>query len=116
MEGVQSGLISTGQSIPLWRAPDIMFHDEDHTWQGAHTAYDGGKLDWFDLNNNSNVNGDYEAYTQMTEQDIPNYWHTPTQFVLSDHTFQSTNSPSYSNHLFSIAAACRRHHYDPIDS
>jgi phospholipase C len=103
-DGVNTGTISTGQTMPLWRAPDIMFHDEDHTWEGAHTAYDGGKMDWFDLTNNSNVNGDFEAYTQMTEQDIPNYWAYAKQFVLADHTFQSTNSPSYSNHLFAIAA------------
>jgi len=103
-DGVTSGVISTGQSIPLWRAPDIMFHDEDHQWQGAHIAYDGGKMDLFDINNNSNVNGDFEAYTQMTKDDIPNYWAYATKFVLSDHTFQSTYSPTFSNHLYWIAA------------
>jgi phospholipase C len=103
-DGVTSGVISTGQSIPLWRAPDLMFHDEDHSWQGAHFAFDGGKMDMFDLNNNSNVNGDYESYTQMTEADIPNYWAYARKFVLADHTFQSSNSPSYATHLYSIAA------------
>jgi phospholipase C len=103
-DGVTVGKISTGESVSLWRAPDIMFHDEDHMWQGAHIAYDGGKMDMFDINNNSNVNGDFEAYTQMTQADIPNYWAYAQKFVLSDHTFQSTFSPSFSNHMYYIAA------------
>jgi len=103
--GVTSGTISTGQSIPLWRAPDVLFHDVDHMWQGAHIAYDGGKMDMFDINNNSNVNGDFEAYTQMTPADIPNYWAYAKNFVLADETFASTFSPSFTNHLYWIAAA-----------
>jgi len=103
-DGVSSGKISTGQTIPLRRAPDIMAHDEDHQWQGAHIAYDGGKMDLFDINQEENVNGDFEAYTQMSEEDIPNYWKYASKFVLADHTFQSTMGPSYGNHLFAVAA------------
>ncbi len=104
-DGATTGKLSTGQTIPLWRAPDIMFHDIDHTWWPARSAYDDGKMDQFDLINNGNVNGDYESYTQMTKQDIPNYWSYAQHFVLADHTFQSSNSPSYSGHFYSIAAA-----------
>ena len=104
-DGTNSGMISTGQSIPLWRAPDIMFHDEDHMWQGSRIAYDGGKMDMFDINNNSNVNGDFEAYTQMTEEDIPSYWAYARKFVLADHTFQSSNSPTFSSHFYFVAAS-----------
>ena len=102
--GATMGLTSTGQSIPLWRAPDVMFHDAGHTWEAAITANDGGKLDWFDLTAGGNQNGDFEAYTQMTPDDIPNYWTYAQTFVLADHTFQSTNSPTFSNHMYVISA------------
>jgi len=103
-DGVKSGLTSTGQSIPLWRAPDVMAHDLDHSWWAARSSFDGGKMDQFDLINSGNINGDYEAYTQMTKDDIPNYWSYARHFVLADRMFQSSNSASYSGHLYTIAA------------
>jgi phospholipase C len=104
-DGVTSGYISDGQQIPLWRAPDVMFHDGDHNYDSALTAKDGGKMDQFDLSNWGNVNGDFQAYSQMTQADIPNYWAYAQNFVLSDHTFESETSPSYNAHFYSIAAS-----------
>jgi phospholipase C len=104
-DGVRTGMTSTGQSIPLWRAPDVMFHDMDHSWWAARTGFDGGKMDHFDLLNSGNVNGDYQAYTQMTQADIPNYWSLAKHFVLADRMFQTSNSASYSAHFYTIAAA-----------
>jgi phospholipase C len=106
-DGAKSGLISTGVRIPLWRAPDIMFHDEDHTYQGAIHGMDGGKMDRFDLNYNTSENGDYEGYTQMYPEDIPNYWSYAQNFVLADRMFQSTNGPSLPNHMYAIAATAK---------
>jgi len=103
-DGTTTGLISTGQTIPLWRAPDVMLHDGDHSRLSGLTAEDGGKMDHFDLSNEGNENGDFQAYTQMTQADIPNYWAYAQNFVLSDHTFESDLSASYSAHFFSIAA------------
>ena len=103
-DGATSATISTGQVIPLWRAPDIMFHDLDHTYQGAINGSHGGKMDLFDLNYRTNVNGDFEAFTQMTKDDIPNYWSYAQHFVLTDHMFQSSNGPSFPAHLYSVGA------------
>lgn len=103
-DGATSATISTGQTIPLWRAPDVMFHDLDHTYQGAINGSDGGKMDLFDLNFKTNINGDFEAFTQMTQDDIPNYWSYAQHFVLADHMFQSSNGPSFPAHLYSIGA------------
>jgi phospholipase C len=103
-DGATTGTISTGQTIPLWRAPDIMPHDTDHTFEGAITAIDGGKMDRFDLNYNTSEDEDFLGYTQMTANDIPNYWSYAQKFVLADHMFQSTNGPSLPNHLYVIAA------------
>jgi len=103
-DGATTGITASGQTIPLNRAPDVMPNDVGHVWQDSLTAYDGGKLDRFDLNTDSDVNGQYIAYTQMTQADIPNYWSYAQTFALADHAFQSTNSPSFSNHFYSIAA------------
>lgn len=103
-DGATTGVISTGQTIPLRRAPDIMPHDVGHVWEDALVAYDGGKMDQFDLINKGNENGDFLSYTQMTQDDLPNYWAYAQNFVLSDHTFQSTNSASFGNHFYYIAA------------
>jgi len=103
-DGATTGITSSGQIMQLRRAPDVMPHDVGHVWQDALNAYDGGKLDRFDINSTANVNGDFTAYTQMTPTDIPNYWAYAQTFVLADHTFASTNSPSFSNHFYMIAA------------
>jgi phospholipase C len=61
-------------------------------------------MDLFDINYAGNLNGDYQAYTQMTQADIPNYFAYARNFVLSDHTFSSEQGPSLPNHLYTIAA------------
>jgi phospholipase C len=57
-------------------------------------------MDEFDL-----ISGDtMDAYAQVTEKDIPNYWAYARQFSLADHYFTSVHGPSLPNHLFSVAA------------
>jgi phospholipase C/archaellum component FlaF (FlaF/FlaG flagellin family) len=102
-EGTTIGKLSDGHVVPLWRAPDIMPHDPDHSYTGAMTAMDGGKMDRYDLL--TNINGELMAYSQMTEADIPNYWAYARNFVLADHMFQSSIGNSFPNHLYSIAAS-----------
>ena len=103
-EGATTGMISTGQVIPLWRSPDITPHDQDHTWQGFKNLLDGGKMDRFDLLHKTNENGEFMAYVQMTKDDIPNYWAYAQHFVLADHMFASMDGASFPNHLYTIAA------------
>ncbi len=102
--GTTQGTISTGQVIPLGHTADRTSHDLGHGWSSSLTAVDNGKMDQFDLIPDGTVNGDYAAYTQFTEQDIPNYFAYAKQFVLSDNTFSSLQGASFSNHLYIIAA------------
>ncbi|HEX8815499.1 MAG TPA: alkaline phosphatase family protein [Terriglobales bacterium] len=102
--GTNTGVTSSGQTIPLWRAPDVMLHEGGHDYMSGLTDIDGGAMDRFDLGNFGNKHGDYQAYTQMTQADIPNYWAYAQNFVLADQTFASDLSPSYNPHLYSIAA------------
>jgi phospholipase C len=102
--GATSAPISTGQVIPLWRAPDRMPHDIDHSREGAVNGTDGGAMDHFDLIDNGNVNGEFLAFSQMTEADIPNYFAYAHNFVLADRMFESAANNSFPNHLYTIAA------------
>ena len=103
-DGATSGTISTGRVIPLGQAPDRTPRDIDHSFQAALKAMDGGKMDQFDLIGGGNQNGDFLAYTQYTEADIPNYFAFASNFVLADHMFSSLHGPSFPNHLYTVGA------------
>jgi phospholipase C len=102
--GATSGTLSTGQVISLGRAPDVTPHDIDHSYQAAVTAIDGGAMDKFDLIAGGNVKGDLLAYTQYTEEDLPNYFKYARHFVLADAFFSSLKGPSFPNHLYTVGA------------
>jgi len=103
-DGATAGTISTGEVIPLGHTPDKTPRDIGHSWQNALTAIDEGKMDRFDHIPGGNVNGDYLAYTQLTEADIPNYFAYARHFVLADHMFSSLTGPSFPNHLYTVGA------------
>ncbi len=102
-DGATSGILSTGQTIPLEHTPDQVV-DIGHDWTSALTAMDNGAMDQFDLILYGNVNGSLMSYSQLTQQDIPNYYTYAQNFVLSDHTFSSLHGESFPNHLYTIAA------------
>lgn len=103
-DGATSGTLSTGKTIPLGHTPDKTPRDICHGWSCAIGAIDGGKMDQFNLIAGCNVNGDYLCYTQLRQQDIPNYFAYASNFVLADHTFSSLHGPSLPNHLYTVAA------------
>ncbi len=103
-DGATTGTISTGQVIKLGRTPDQTPRDISHSFQAATTAIDGGRMDRFDLISGGNQNGDYLAYTQMVEANIPNYFTYAHNYVLADHMFSSLTGPSFPNHLYTVGA------------
>src|SRR5690242_13465310 len=107
-DGATTATISTGQVIPLGPAPDQLPRDFNHSWQSAIVSVDYGRMDKFDVLigpsiEACNINGDYACFTQMSEQDIPNYYALAKYFVLSDHMFSSIHGSSLPNHLYSVA-------------
>ncbi len=104
VDGATMGTISTGDVIRLGRAPDALPRDINHSFQSAVKAIDGGKMDQFDLIPGGNQNGDYLAYTQYTEDDLPNYFTYARNFVLADAFFSSLTGPSFPNHLYTVGA------------
>lgn len=98
-DGVTSGITSSGATVPLTPLPDVDNNLLCNGWDCAITAIDGGKMDGFDL-----ISGGLSAYTQASEQQIPNYWQYARHFVLADRYFTSVHGPSLPNHLFTLAA------------
>jgi len=103
-DGATTGKISTGDVIPLGHTPDRTPHDLCHSWFCATQSIDGGNMDRFDMVYQGNINGTMLPYTQLTEQDIPNYFALAKQFVLADRMFSSLEGASFPNHLYTIAA------------
>jgi hypothetical protein len=50
-------------------------NDVAHSYYSALTAMNGGAMNGFDLIDGANINGNMLAYTEMTEAEIPNYYH-----------------------------------------
>jgi len=126
--GATRALASNGKEVPLIHQND-QIPDIDHSSEGARNAYDGGRMDRFDLLHsggrarqaqrqanprrqnlpqpNSGLEGGPYAnnsLTQFYEADIPNYWTYARNFVLGDNMFSSLMGPSFPNHLYTIAA------------
>ena len=107
--GATSGKISTGQVLQLQHTPDVMPRDLCHTWNCNIVAYDGGRMDKWDITVGDatfacNLNGDYLCYSQYQQQDLPNYFTYASTFTLADNYFSSIHGTSNPNHIYTVAA------------
>jgi phospholipase C len=104
-EGTDSGVTSTGETVELSEATDVLEPDLGHSYLDAVMAINGGKMDGFDqITNGESLNG----YSSFTREGIPNYWSYADNFVLSDHTFSSMYGPTFPEHLYTVAAQAGR--------
>lgn len=83
--------------------------DIPHDYIQQLGMWDNGKMDGFGYNANSA----HYSYTQMSQMDIPNYWHWAQHNAISDNFFASSVGPSFPNHLFTIAAQSAQTHDNP---
>ncbi len=98
-----------GQPRPLVRGTDgRTTSDIPHCYPCAISAWDGGRMDNFD----QGLGGDW-AYTQLHQDQLPNYWRWAEDFTLFDNFFASAQGPSFPNHLYSIAATSGGAHDNP---
>ena len=98
-----------GQPYPLTRGTDGRLPgDIPHCYTCALSAWNGGAMDGF-------WQGEHpeSAYTQLTRDQLPNYWQWAERFVLFDNFFASAQGPSFPNHLYSIAAQSGGAHDNP---
>ncbi|HEX3044723.1 MAG TPA: alkaline phosphatase family protein [Bacillota bacterium] len=101
--------LSPGIKLPLYLGgPGVvapfhfsfdLSHDLNHSWETAHAAYNGGKMDGFIYAERS-----LDTMGYYDESDLPNYWAYARRFTLCDHFFSSLMGPSLPNHLYTIAA------------
>jgi len=98
-DGAAWGMTSSGEMVKLSHMADsssiALCNSSSCAWQD----FDAGKMDRFDLTAKN-----LDAYTRLTDNDIPNYWAYAHHFVLGDRYFSSVAGPSFPNHLFTVAA------------
>jgi phospholipase C len=99
-----------GVRRPLVRGTDGRTDsDIPHCYTCSLEAWNEGRMDGF----NVSASADRWAYTQLHEDQLPNYWHWAREFVLSDRFFASAQGPSFPNHLYTIAAQSGGAHDNP---
>ena len=104
-DGATTAKISTGQTIPLGHTPDQTPRDiAGHGWYDAIAGTDKGSMDQFDLIPGASLNGDMLGLSQLTQQDIPNYFAYAQNFVLADKMYSSMKGASWANHLYMVGA------------
>jgi phospholipase C len=89
-----------GKIIPLNRGHYEIPVKLPHHYKDEVRDVDGGKMDGF----GRGPKWDPFTFSQMYQDQIPNYWALARHFVLGDNFFASGDGPSFPNHLFSIAA------------
>jgi phospholipase C len=100
-DGATTGVVSNGRAVPLAHlGRPSQLDNLCNGWDCAIEAMDNGKMDKFDLIDAGTLN----AYTQLDEQDIPNYWAYAHHFVLADRYFTSVHGPSLPNYFYIVAA------------
>jgi len=102
--GTTTGLLSTGQTIPLGHTPDSTPYDICHDWTCTMAMMDYGKMDRFDADITCPQNNVLMCMTQHTQADIPNYYTLASTYTLADNMFSSITATSFPNHLYTIAA------------
>jgi phospholipase C len=101
---VQTGKMHTGQTIALHSWSLSGTGDPGHNHTDWVAAYDGGKMDGFDLEDyyNGNPVGTF-PYAYVPESDVAPYWTLASEFTLADRMFQSNTGPSFPAHQYLIA-------------
>jgi len=95
--GADTGVISTGQTIPLSIASDIP-PQVAHNHGPQVVAVDGGKMDHFDLLSGCGA-PKYACLSQYQPSQIPNLAALVRAFAISDATYQLDLTASWGGHL-----------------
>jgi phospholipase C len=96
-DGAITGKTSTGRTIPLQNAPDLV-PVVAHTVADQAKAIDGGKMDGFDRISGCDASGGYHCYVTEDRRGIPNLWTLASTFAMSDRTFALSPVPSWIAH------------------
>ena len=104
-DGATTGVEHDGTVVPLTPPSEPLPNDLGHSATQFAIAYDGGKMDGFDLEDGAfSQTGDNLAYTEMTQSQIPNYWAYAERYALGDHMFTDFHGASFGNNVASVLA------------
>ncbi len=110
-----SGRTHDGKTVPLTQIALESAHDIDHQVVDFLEAYDGGRMDGFDLEGGAtgpgsgssahtrNVAVSYPAYGYAPPAEVQQYWTLAHRYVLADRMFPSQLDASWTAHQFLIA-------------
>src|SRR5438105_5251180 len=111
-DGATTGVIHTGEVVPLTPAPDPFPQELGHEHTGFLVAYDNGKNDGFDLEAGAYTpSGVLLPYVQESRSSVPAYWAYADTYALGDRFFSAWQGSSMPNNLFGVAAQSGQ--YDP---
>lgn len=107
-DGTTQGLMKTAsgdQYVTLQEVNLADTCDYVHSYHSYLKAYDGGKMDGFNLEGGSGdcVDKSTGPYQYVNPQQIAPYWDMAMQYVLADHMFQTQGSGSFTAHQDLIA-------------
>jgi len=102
-EGATTGKISTGETIPLARSPDVVPR-VDHRVDAQQVAMNGGAMDSFDKLSGCSQAEHYACYTTYRNTQIPNLVTLASTYAINDRTFQMDTVPSWGAHIELVAA------------
>jgi phospholipase C len=103
---------------PLGGAPITAFHkttycevaDLNHSWNGTHQEWDGGKMDGFTAANA--VSADPTGSRTMgyyDQRDLPYYYALDNTFAIGDHYFASVLTQTFPNRFYLLAGTSFGH-------
>lgn len=105
--GATSGKMHDGRTVNLTKVPlrDVTL---SNGWDAYAAAYDGGKMDGFDLETwGGPGHAGKRPYTYVDPSQIKPYWAIAQQYVLGDEMFQGQGSGSFTAHQELIAGGER---------
>lgn len=104
-DGATTGRTSSGETVRLSVATDVLEPDLGHSFLDGITAVNGGRMNGFD----KILNGDsLSGYSSFERVGIPNYWAYVDDFVLGDRMFSSMYGPTFPAHLYTVGAQAGR--------
>lgn len=96
-DAVSEGQISTGETIPLRDATDIV-PPVGHSWFAQTAGINGGLMNGFDQILGCGPEFEYACYQQFDPEQIPSLAELARTFVISDRTFETDAAGSWGAH------------------
>jgi phospholipase C len=100
-----------GRNIKPFHATQLCtVEDLNHSWNGTHAEFDGGKMDGFTAQNVDPADpSGSRAMGYLDRNDLPFYYSLATTFGLGDRNFASVLGPTYPNRFYEMTGTSFGH-------